>query len=120
MQKVLVGLCTLFLLTVIFYKYSKDKLQEGKKDWDWTHGNYRRTDCTDCTTECTARFPNFGNRQQKLISRVAKPKCLAKCDDECVGNTCVGKPKDRCRRLKACKWTGEKWWHLHNKACKSK
>ena len=111
MQKVLVGLCTLFLLTVIFYKYSKDNQQEGNNAGIWNRkGNYRRTECVKCEKKCNTRFPVIGfiGTNQRKWSEDDNKKCFDKCKRECIkreGKKCsVITDKSQCKRLKDCKW----------------
>jgi hypothetical protein len=88
MQKILVGLCTLFLLTVIFYKYSKDKQQDAmgtKKKW------IKNTRCSDCKGRCNVR--NFLSAATPIVSGSRVDDCYNECNDNCINSEILNKLK---------------------------
>ena len=81
MQKILVGLCTLFLLTAIFYKYNKDNQQDGFLWWAGRK-RHKKTNCDDCEKKCKARHYI---RKSKTIKAGSKAEgCVNDCKLVCL------------------------------------
>jgi hypothetical protein len=83
MQKILVGLCTLFLLTVIIYKYSKDKQQDGFLWW-FGRKKHSKTKCGNCKKKCKARHFISKNKTITADSHPKAQKCVVDCGEDCI------------------------------------
>ena len=99
MQKVLVGLCTLFLLllTVILYKYSKYKREGGRfkdvvKKVFYSHPAARgrephhETNCSDCKEKCRKR--HWVRAKYSNYTKDSHPK-VWDCYIDCTNGGCI-------------------------------
>ena len=96
MQQILVGLCILFLLTVIFYKYSKDKQQDAMgtgKRW------MKNTLCSDCKGRCNRKHFLAAATEIDPDSKVGDCYNECRAADNCINSEIHDKLKPLFEKL---------------------